>query len=357
MLQFLDVRNLIQYVKHVGAEPFFFGLAEAIEAEFKRWQHFDKMPRIASHSDVGVIELMPTDDGELYGFKYVNGHPKNFERGLQTVTAYGMLADVETGYPLFLSELTLTTAFRTGATSVMAARYLARKDSETMTLIGCGAQSEFQALAFKASLGIQKIRIFDIDAKAMAKVQKNLDGLGFEITPCTSAAEACQGADIITTVTADKQMATILTEDMVGPGVHINGVGGDCPGKTEIAKAVLLKSSIFTEFTPQTRIEGDIQQLPEDYPVTELWEVIQGQKPGRTNEDEITFFDSVGFAVEDFASLKYLYEKLQGSSYLQALDLLAVPQDPKNLYGLLHGDAPNSNYPASIFKSLQGCKI
>ncbi len=81
-------------------------LADEIEADFRRWELFDKTPRVAAHSDVGVIELMPTSDGEIYGFKYVNGHPKNMKEGLQTVTAFGLLADVQTGYPVLLSEMT-----------------------------------------------------------------------------------------------------------------------------------------------------------------------------------------------------------------------------------------------------------
>lgn len=102
-------------------------LAAEIEADFRRWPLFDKTPRVASHSDVGVIELMPTSDGETYGFKYVNGHPSNMKKGLQTVTAFGLLADVATGYPLMLSEMTILTALRTAATSAMAAKWLAPK--------------------------------------------------------------------------------------------------------------------------------------------------------------------------------------------------------------------------------------
>jgi len=345
MLKLLDVQNLIKYVQSVGMEPFFHGLAETIEADFKRWGEFDKMARVASHSPAGVIELMPTDDGKFYGFKYVNGHPKNFEKTLQTVTAYGMLADVDTGYPLFISELTLTTAFRTGATSVMAAKYLARKNSSVMAIIGNGAQSEFQALAFKASMGIKTLRLFDIDRAAMEKTKKNLDAAGFDVYLADTPHDAVKGADIITTVTADKKCAKILTDDMIQPGVHINAVGGDCPGKTELEKAILLRSDIFVEFPEQTWIEGEIQQLDKDHPITELWEVILGKKAGRTSDEQITVFDSVGFAIEDFASLRYLYEQLKDTDYLQDVDLLSVPTDPKNLYGLLNGtDTQNREY-------------
>ena len=144
-----------------------------------------------------------------------------------------------------------------------------------------------------------------------------------------------EGAQIITTVTADKQKATILTDNLVGPGVHINAVGGDCPGKTELHRDTLLRSDIFVEYAPQTRIEGEIQQLPADYPATELWRVIVGEAPGRTAENQITLFDSVGFAIEDFSALRFIHAALAQSGQHEALDLLADPDDPRDLFGML----------------------
>src|SRR5581483_10027573 len=126
------------------------------------------------HSPGGVIELMPVDDGRLYSFKYVNGHPQNTAAGLLTVTAFGVLADVKTGYPLLLSELTVTTALRTAATSAVAAKRLAPPGVRSMALIGNGAQSEFQAIAFHHLLGIRELRLYDVDPLATAKLQRNL---------------------------------------------------------------------------------------------------------------------------------------------------------------------------------------
>ena len=125
MVPFVSVEAMMRLIHHIGLEPMLRGLADYIEQDFRRWDQFDKTPRIASHSADGVIELMPTSDGETYGFKYVNGHPRNTRQGLQTVTAFGLLADVGTGYPLLLSEMTLLTARRTAATSAMVARHLA----------------------------------------------------------------------------------------------------------------------------------------------------------------------------------------------------------------------------------------
>ncbi len=335
IVPFVSVDNMMKLVLHLGPERMMTEIAAYIEADFKRWESFDKTPRVASHSDVGVIELMPTSDGEMYGFKYVNGHPKNTKEGLQTVTAFGLLATVDTGYPVMLSEMTMLTALRTAATSAMVASHLAPRGAKTMAMIGNGAQAEFQALAFKAICGVSHVRLYDLDPTATAKCSRNLAGSGLQVTSCKSAEEAMEGAGIITTCTADKQLATILTDNMVGSGVHINAVGGDCPGKTELHKDILLRSQIFVEYPPQTRIEGEIQQLDPDHPVTELWQVMTGAATGRSDPRQITLFDSVGFAIEDFSALRYIHDQLQTLPYSEPLDMIADPDDPRDLYGML----------------------
>ncbi len=335
IVPFVSVDHMMKIVLEIGVETFLSELADYIEADFRRWQLFDKTPRVPSHSKEGVIELMPTSDGEVYGFKYVNGHPANTRQGLQTVTAFGMLADVATGYPVLLSEMTILTALRTAATSAMVAKYLAPAGADCMAVIGNGAQSEFQAMAFKAILGITKLRLYDIDPAATAKCARNLKDKGFEITTCASPEGAMQGAQIVTTATADKQYATILTDNMVGAGIHINAIGGDCPGKTELHRDILLRSDIFVEYPPQTRIEGEIQQLDAEHPVTEMWQVITGAAKGRRNDSQITLFDSVGFATEDFSALRYLRDQVKRTGQYQELDMLADPDDPRDLFGMV----------------------
>lgn len=340
LVPFVSVDHMMGLVHHLGLPQMLVELAGYIEADFLRWPHFDKTPRVASHSDVGVIELMPTSDGALYGFKYVNGHPANTRAGLQTVTAFGMLARVDNGYPVLLSEMTLLTAIRTAATSAVAAKYLAPAEATTMAMIGNGAQSEFQCIAMQAICGISHVRLYDTDPAATAKAVRNLAGSGLTVTPCTSAQEAILGAQIITTCTADKQYATILTDNMVGSGVHLNAIGGDCPGKTELHPDILHRAAIFVEYPEQTRIEGEIQQLAADHPVTELWQVIAGQAKGRHDARQITLFDSVGFAIEDFSALRYIRDRIEGTGFFQPLDLLADPDDPRDLFGMLTRAAP-----------------
>lgn len=336
MTQFIDVPTLAKIISAAGIESFLTELTAVMEEDFRRWPAFEKSARLASHSDVGVIELMPVTDGRLYSFKYVNGHPSNTRRGLPTVMAFGALAEVATGYPLLLSELTLCTALRTAAASVMTARVAARNDAAIMAMIGCGAQAEFQAIAFHHLLGIEELRIYDIDAGMMHKLSDNLRAFPrLGVTPAASVAEAVKGADIVTTVTADKQRAAILTPAMVEPGMHINGLGGDCPGKTEIHPQVLEQSKIFVEYEPQTRVEGEIQQLSADYPVTEIWQVVSGRQPGRDHRDQITLFDSVGFALEDFSILRYLYETATEMGIADRIALIPEPTDPRNLYSVI----------------------
>jgi ornithine cyclodeaminase len=282
-----------------------------------------------------VIELMPIADAKTYTFKYVNGHPKNTQVGLPTVMAFGVLADVDTGTPELLSELTLTTALRTAAMSAVAARTLARPDSKSMALIGNGAQSEFQALAFHHLLGIEEIRLYDTDPAATQKLLNNLKHTKLRLTVCDSIAQAVRGADIVTTVTADKTNATILTPDLLEPGMHINGVGGDCPGKTELHPDVLRASDVFVQYEPQTRIEGDLQHLPANFAVTELWQVLLRQASGRTSQSQITLFDSVGFALEDYSALRYLRDVAAELGLGQRVSLIPNLADPKDLFSLI----------------------
>jgi ornithine cyclodeaminase len=332
---YLSVPAAARLIQAKGVQPCLAAIVDKLREDFMRWGDFDKSARVAHHSQDGVIELMPISDGQLYSFKYVNGHPKNTRLGLSTVMAFGVLSHVDTGTPLLLSELTLTTAMRTAATSVFAAQLLARPDSRVMALIGNGAQSEFQALAFQHLMGIEEVRLFDLDPAASAKLAGNLKDSGLKVVVCGSTAEAVRGSDIVTTVTADKNYATILTPGMVEPGMHLNAVGGDCPGKTELHADILEQASVFVEFAPQSRIEGDIQQMPADFPVTELWEVLQGQQAGRRDAQEVTVFDSVGFALEDYSALRFMYQSALELGLGERIALIPELADPKNLFGLL----------------------
>ncbi|MGG7164338.1 ornithine cyclodeaminase [Clostridium ihumii] len=334
--RYIDLPTMAKYLKSVGPEKVIERLIPYLEDDYRRWEEFHKIPRTAHHSDIGVLELMPVGDSETYSFKYVNGHPENPKHNFLTVMAIGLLAEVSTGFPLLLSELTLTTAIRTAATSVMAAKYLAKPNPKKMALIGNGCQSEFQALGFHHVLGIEEIYCYDVDPVATEKLMENLKGAkNLKLVKCSSAKEACKGVDIVTTITADKKNAIIITPDMVEPGMHINGVGGDCPGKTELDSKVLDMGNVYVEFEPQSRIEGEIQHRGEDFKVTEIWNIIKTGKPIDRKPDEITIFDSVGFALEDFSILRLMYDISREENIGVPQSLVPILENPKNLYGML----------------------
>ena len=336
MTRYIDVADMQQLVARHGVERMMREMADYIREDFVRWNDFDKSPRTANHSANGVIELMPVSDANRFAFKYVNGHPFNPLAGLTTVMAFGVLADVATGYPTLLSEMTITTALRTAAMSALAGKALARPDSQVMALIGNGSQSEFQALAFVTQLGIREIRAFDIDPKATDKLLTNLapftGTLGFKIVRAASIRDAVRGADVVTTVTADKTNATILTDDLVQPGMHLNAVGGDCPGKTELQPSILRRSKVFVEYEPQTRVEGELQQMESGFAVHDLWRVLAGTAEGRDDPEQVTLFDSVGFALEDLSALRYIQQLAHKLQVGTEVGLIPNLRDPKDLF-------------------------
>lgn len=334
--KYIDLPTMAKYLKSAGTEKVIERLIPYLEDDYKRWNDFDKVPRMAHHSDIGVIELMPIGDSKTYSFKYVNGHPENPKHNFLTVMAIGLLAEVSTGFPLLLSELTLTTAVRTAATSVMAAKYLAKPNPKKMALIGNGCQSEFQSLGFHHILGVEEIYCYDVDPAATDKLIDNLKNVkGLKLIKCASTKEACKGVDIITTITADKKNAIILTPDMIEPGMHINGVGGDCPGKTELDSKILFMGDVYVEFEPQSRVEGEIQHMDKSFKVTEIWNVIKTGKPINRRSEDITIFDSVGFALEDFSILRLMYDIAKDENIGIPQELVPVLENPKNLYGML----------------------
>jgi ornithine cyclodeaminase len=274
LVPFVSVDSMMKLVHAIGVERFLVELAGFIEADFKRWEIFDKTPRVASHSAEGVIELMPTSDGAVYGFKYVNGHPKNTRDGRpdrHRLRRAGRCRD-RLSAALDRDDHPDRAAHRRDLGA--GAKYLAPPraphdgdDRQWRAVRVPGAR--LQGAARRRS-----VRLYDIDPASDARVPTSPPSAS------TSSSAHGRGGDARRRDrhhrTADKQNATILTDNMVGPGVHINAVGGDCPGKTELHADILKRAGIFVEYPPQTRIEGEIQQLAADYPVTELWQVIAG---------------------------------------------------------------------------------
>lgn len=327
-----DIRDMI---KQTGFEHFLGLATTALRQDFTRWDAFNLSPRHATHFPQGVIELMPCSDPTFYAFKYVNGHPANVRNGKLSVAAIGQISDADSGYPLLLCDMTLLTAVRTAATSLLAARYLARNDAVSLAIVGTGAQAEFQTIGFAGRYALKTVRYYDTDDRAMSKFAHHLSNRSFELRPCRNVAEAVKDVDIVITATAAKQRQSLFTLEDIAPGTHINAIGGDCPGKTELPAELLSRVKLVVEYTPQSVVEGEIQQGDAGLIHAELAELVRGLKPGRENVEEITLFDSVGFALEDFSILHLVYELATEFGLGSETAMIPDVRDPKDLFGFL----------------------
>lgn len=343
-MKIISINALTQIINIHGLENYLKDLIVRLERDFSRWGAFNKMPRPAMYVPGGVLELMPVCDSEYYTFKYVNCHPKNPETGLMTVVATGQLSRIDTGYPLMFSEMTLLTALRTAATTALVTDFMARKNSTVLAIIGTGAQSEFLVTALRMVRGIKEVRYFDIDPLAMDKFeisfgQNQLHISTIKFTRCANAKEAVRGADIVTTCTAYKGRAVVVKNAWIAPGTHINGIGGDAPGKTELDFEIVKRSRIVVEYFDQSVLEGEIQWYSEEEAKkkvhAELHEVITGKKKGRENESEITLYDSVGIGLEDYSVLRLTYELSEKYRIGKEMDLIPDLKNPKDLISLL----------------------
>lgn len=335
-MKIISVESLTKLINHHGFDNFMMDLMQALKRDFGRWDTFTKMPRPCMHVPGGVLELMPICDNEkYYTYKYVNCHPKNPSNGKLTVVATGQLSEINTGYPLMYSEMTILTALRTAATTAIATDLMAREDAEVLAIIGTGVQSEFQVLATALVRDIKEVRYFDKDAKAMDKFAKNMANKSFKLTRCKDGEEAVLGADIITVCIAAKVHAKIIKNKWIKPGVHINGLGGDTVGKTELEKSILYRSKIFVEYFEQSFVEGEIQRLTKKEARklvhAQLNELVNGVKRGRENDQEVTLYDSVGIALEDYSILRLTYDLAEKYKIGEEFNLVPKLSDPKDL--------------------------
>lgn len=338
-MKILTEETLAELIQRHGLENYLTDLMKQLRHDFSRWHGFKKIPRPCMQVPNGVEELMPVCDDKYFTFKYVNLHPKNPDIGLMTIVATGQLARIDTGYPLMYSEMTILTALRTAATTAIATDLMARPDSHVLAIIGTGAQSEFLVRGISLVREIMEVRYYDIDPMAMDKFAKNMAGGSFMLVRCESGEVAVKGADIITTCTACKAHVDVVKDSWIVPGVHINGVGGDSVGKTELEFSILSHSRIVVEYFDQTIKEGEIQRFTEEEARSrvygELHELITGAKQGRENEKEITLYDSVGMGLEDYSALRFTYELANRYELGEERNFTPVLKDPKDLISLL----------------------
>jgi ornithine cyclodeaminase len=263
----------------------------------------------------GTLLVKPAyvKDGGL-GAKLVSFFPRNAESGKAAITGIVILLDPATGEPVALLDGTFVTAWRTGAASGAATDLLARKDARVGALFGCGAQARTQILAIDAVRSLKTIRVYDPAAGAAARfIEEMAPQVKATLVRAADPREAAEGADVICTATTSA--TPVFEGNCLTPGVHVNGVGSFTPRMQEVDIWTVERSSVFVDSRQAALTEaGDLiiatrAGVTEPGVWTEIGDVVSGSKPGRTAEDQITFFKSVGVAVQDIAASTLALER------------------------------------------------
>lgn len=279
---------------------------------------FAHMPsKIYLHLDKynGDFRAMPAyiEGIEAAGIKWVNVHPKNRRFGLPAVMATIILNDPQNGFPLCIMDATLITNLRTGASGGIAAKYLARKDSSVVGLVGCGAQARTQLLALKELFKIRLVRVWGNKIEYARKFLKDTRHLGLDMEIKEKISDCVKYADIVVTTTPARK--PIVKSIWIKDGTHINAIGADAKGKEELQPKLLKKAKIVVDDYKQAYHSGEINVPLSKGIITKkdiyasLGEILTGKKKGRTTQKEITIFDSTGLAIQDIAVADLVYKR------------------------------------------------
>ena len=272
----------------------------------------------------GDFRAMPAALPGCAGMKWVNVHSQNPSLGLPSIMAILIYSDPETGYPLAIMDATEITAYRTGAAAAVASRYLARRDSHTIGIIGAGFQAHTQILAHAEMFSPISINVFDVSKAAVDRLMQSLSQLS--IRNC-SIQEAV-ASDIVCTLTPSR--GPIIKKEWIAAGTHINAVGADAPGKQELDPSILKEAIVVVDNLKQASTSGEINVPIQKgiYSIREVYgtlaELVVDKKRGRTDNRVITVFDSTGIAVEDIAVAKLLFEKAQQVGGYPSIDLIGT---------------------------------
>ncbi len=301
----------------------------------------------------GLIEWMPLmQQGRRVLVKTVGYHPHNPEQhGLPTILSTVATYDVRHGHLIALADATFLTALRTGAASAVASRIMARPDSATLGLIGCGAQAVTQAHALSRLFAFKRLLVYDIDRPTMDSLPARLSGLGMDHIPieAVSPEEAARRSDILCVSTSvEVGMGPVFHDVETRPWLHINAVGSDFPGKIELPKPLLLRSFVCPDFPEQARREGECQQLPAEAIGPSLADVLQQPARFRDLPERLTVFDSTGWALEDQVAFDLLLEHAERVGVGSRIEIESLSEDPKDPYGFLGTKSATRRSPTLI---------
>lgn len=277
----------------------------------------------------GDLRTMPAylENNDVAGVKIVTVHPSNpKEHNLPTVMATIFLIDPITGFLKAIIDGTYLTALRTGAAGGIAAKYLSRKNSKTVGIIGAGTQARTQLMALKEVRSISFVKVYDLSKDASEKYAKEMsESLNLKVEVAQSAKEAADSSDIIVTVTPSTR--PIVMSDWISPGAHINAIGADAPGKEELDPEILRKAKIIVDDWDQAIHGGEVNVpiskdlIKKEDIYADIGDIVTGRKRGRESEREITVFVSTGLAIQDVAVASLVFDKAKKKGIGQEIKL------------------------------------
>ncbi|WP_075349165.1 ornithine cyclodeaminase family protein [Algoriphagus marinus] len=301
-----EIAGLLDYKKLIGA------LREIFQSEFTmplRHHHFYKTPE----GNDNTLILMPVWNSQYMGLKQVTVAPANAKENRPSIFAQYILSDSKTGQPLAYMNATELTARRTACTSALAASYLCRKDAQNLLILGGGKVAQHLAQAHMAVRNFKKISVWMRDSAKMEEFVSSLQDQGFPAQCVTDLEESARNADLISCATPSK--TPIIKGKWVQAGTHLDLIGSYKPDTRETDDEAIGKSAIFVDSRAGALHESGELALPiaagiitEKDVKADIVELIKGIHPGRTSNEEITLFKSVGLAIEDLAAALLVYQ-------------------------------------------------
>jgi len=276
----------------------------------------------------GNILVMPAylTGTNALGTKLVTTHLDNYKLGVPTVIGTIVLNDPENGLPLAILDGTYLTAIRTGAAGAVAAKYLSRPNASTVTIAGTGVQGRSQIIALSEVRRITKVYAFDVDSRRCKEFAEEMKGrVDANVQVTDKLDDAVRQSDIIVTATTSSN--PIIRGEWLAKGCHVTGIGSHSPDARELDEEVIRRASKIVLDTWDAKKVGDVAYpvskgvLREEDIYSDIGSIVAGRKPGRTSEEEITVFKSVGTAVADVAAAFRTYQLAKSMGIGSSIDL------------------------------------
>lgn len=342
----LDSRDLQQIIRDAGIDTVVDKMIQRLQNAFVAFDPIQTQTpeRTGFHYEnpTGLIEWMPLhQQGDKVVMKLVGYHPESPRtHGSPTIVSTISTYDTKTGHLRSIIEGTFATAIRTGAASAIASRYMAAPDSRTLGLVGCGAQAVTQLHAIGRLFDLQEVLLFDVDPQAIQSFSQRIAAFDCSATVRQAdLGEIARESDIICTGTSvDVGEGPVIQLPCTKPHLHINAIGSDFPGKTELPKTFLQNSFVCPDFLPQAIVEGECQQLASAEIGPTIVDVVKSPEKFAGVQQQLSVFDSTGWALEDLVSSELLLEMATNLGVGQQLPIEYISKDPRNPYDFVLAD-------------------